>query len=93
VCYVGMAYKHVMTVDQHRELITSLLACKGKVALSGYDNPTYAEMLKGWHITRAPFKNIASASGKERQEVLWTNYDPAAIHLMTDLPLFAGLTA
>jgi DNA adenine methylase len=93
ICYVGMAYRHVMTIDQHRELITKIISCKGKVALSGYDSPTYTEMLKDWHITRAPYKNIASASGKDRQEVLWTNYDPAAIHSVTDLPLFAARPA
>lgn len=89
ICYVGMAYRHVMTIDQHRELIASLMACKGRIALSGYDSPGYAEALKGWHITRAPMKYVSSSNGKSRQEVLWTNYDPAAIHSVTDLPLFA----
>jgi len=93
-CYVGMAYVHVMTMEQHCDLLASLLACEGKVAISGYDNPTYAAMLSGWTITRAPLKNIASASGHERSEILWTNYDPAAIrNEAVQMPLFDTASA
>lgn len=89
VAYVLGAYKHVMSIQQHRDLIASVKACKAKVAISGYDNPTYTELLKDWHITHAPSKHLASSNGKSRQEVLWTNYDPAAISQFTQMPLFA----
>lgn len=89
VCHVLGSYMHVMTIEQHKELIASAKACLGKVAISGYDNPTYTELLKDWHTTRAPVKHVWSSNGKSRQEVLWTNYDPAAISQFTQMPLFA----
>ena len=91
VCFVD--YKHVMTLDQHRELIKAVRACIGKVAISGYDNALYTELLSGWHTTRAAHKNVWSSNGKERQEVLWTNYDPAAINPVSQLSLFDAVTA
>lgn len=93
VCHVLGAYMHVMTIEQHRDLIASVKACKGKVAISGYENSLYTELLKDWFTTRAPVKHVWSSNGKERQEVLWTNYNPAAIHSLTDLPLFAEKSA
>ena len=69
-------YAHEMTEAQHRELLTALLDCKGKVMLSGYDSPLYREMLKDW--TRHAFdlpNNAASGDTKRRMiEVVWCNF-------------------
>lgn len=35
------AHKHVMTVDDHRELLDTVFHLKGFVAISGYSNPLY----------------------------------------------------
>jgi DNA adenine methylase len=87
-------YRHEMDSQQHTDLLKALKNCLGKVALSGYANTMYADTLPGWHVTRAPEKSAFSSEGRStRQEVLWTNYDPAAIHSVSDLPLFAARPA
>lgn len=89
VCFVD--YKHVMSLKQHADLINSVRACSGKVAISGYENPLYNKCLSDWFITRAPLKSVWSSDGKERQEVLWTNYDPTKIANATQLDMFETL--
>jgi DNA adenine methylase len=63
---------------QHQELLTTLLACKGKVMLSGYPSDLYDATLKGW--ARCTFdlpNNAAGGAAKRRMtEVLWCNFDP-----------------
>jgi DNA adenine methylase len=65
-----------MTERQHRELLDTLRACKGKVILSGYANDLYDGVLAGW--TREEFNlpnNAASGKTKRRMiEVLWCNF-------------------
>jgi DNA adenine methylase len=69
-------YQHEMSEEQHRELLDTLLACKGKVILSGYDNPLYSQMLAGW--TRHDFEianHAAGGASKRRMvECLWCNF-------------------
>lgn len=45
-----MTVLHVAMMDEeeHRQLLSLLLAHPGKVMISGYDTPLYSEMLKGW---------------------------------------------
>ncbi len=69
-------YAYEMSEAQHRELLTALLECQGKVMLSGYKSPLYAEMLKGWaaHEFELP-NNAASGLTKQRMiEVVWCNF-------------------
>jgi DNA adenine methylase len=70
------AYAHEMTEAQHQELLATLVACKGKIMLSGYPSPLYDTTLKSW--TRHTFElpnNAAGGDTKRRMtEVLWCNF-------------------
>jgi DNA adenine methylase len=61
---------------EHEELLQMLLACKGKVMVSGYLSPLYDRALAGW--TRHAFdlpNNAAGGIVKRRMtETLWTNF-------------------
>lgn len=76
------AYGYEMTDDDHREIARLLRRVKGRVALSGYDSKLLNELYGDWHRTEAPEKQIHSSKAI-RQEVLWTNYDPATISKKT----------
>jgi len=74
-----------MDRDAHRELVETLVACDGRVALSGYDNELYVDTLDDWYVVHDDETvNQNGPSGfasdnSETQEVLWTNYDPIAV--------------
>lgn len=58
-------YKHELSEDDHEKLVARLLSVKGKVMLSGYQNPTYARLEeKGWR--RMDWKTTCSAAAKTR---------------------------
>jgi DNA adenine methylase len=82
-------YRHEMSDDDHRELLTALLALAGMVVLSGYPNPIYEEALAGWHrVERAALADGA----RKRTEVLWLN--PSAIAaLPIRQPMLEGIAA
>jgi DNA adenine methylase len=87
-------YSNELTDDDHSKLAQALMVCRGKVAVSGYDGGLYRDLYKGWHMTAEKQRiSWASPDRAMRQEVLWTNYDPAAIHSVSDLPLFAARPA
>jgi DNA adenine methylase len=69
-------YSHEMTESEHRELLATLIACKGKVMLSGYPSTLYDSALKNW--TRHTFELPNNAAGGETKrrmtEVLWCNF-------------------
>lgn len=70
------AYAHEMQEADHVELLETLKQCQGKVMLSGYPSPLYAELLKGWAVHEFDLPNNA-ASGTEKQrmtEVVWCNF-------------------
>jgi len=75
-------YAEGMTDCDHRILAKRLNACKGKVAVSGRASELYEEIYEGWTVHKAPVRTDNS-SGKDAQEVLWTNYKP-----VTTLSLF-----
>lgn len=92
------AYWHEMTDEQHRKLATVLKACKGRVAISGYECELYTELFGDWHKHVFKSSHIFAGNAKDKrvtQEVVWTNYDPVKVYAETisELPLFAGLTA
>jgi DNA adenine methylase len=65
-----------MSEAGHRELLDVLLACRGKVMLSGYSSPLYDALLAGWtrHTLDVP-NNASGAKKKDREiEVLWCNF-------------------
>jgi DNA adenine methylase len=70
------AYAFEMTEQEHRELLNTLLACRGKVMLSGYPSSLYDEALAGWarHTFDLP-NNAAGGKVKGREtEVVWCNF-------------------
>ncbi len=73
------AYGFEMDEDEHRSFAETVNACKGMVAVSGYDHPFMDELFpaRRWFKTYGPDKTIHSTKGI-RREVLWTNYDLAA---------------
>lgn len=69
----GKQYRHEMDDAAHAELLEALLAHKGPVILSGYDNPLYQKELKGWHQERMEaYTQIMT----KKTEVLWMNFEP-----------------
>jgi DNA adenine methylase len=69
-------YAHEMSETDHRELLATLVECKGKVMLSGYPSNLYDTTLKSW--TRHTFELPNNAAGGETKrrmtEVLWCNF-------------------
>ena len=67
-----------MNEAQHREFAEAVDACQGKVAVSGYDHPLMDELFnpEKWFKTLGDDRTIHSTKDT-RQEVLWTNYNPA----------------
>ncbi len=69
----GKQYRCEMDDPDHEELLDALLAHKGPVLLSGYDNDLYNDRLRNWHREEAvSYSQIAS----RKTEVLWMNYEP-----------------
>ena len=67
------AYSFEMDEAAHRQLSEALHACKGKVALSGYDCDLMVELYHGWRRHEAEPKNCHSVK-QLRREVVWMNY-------------------
>jgi DNA adenine methylase len=65
-------YAHEMTDDMHIRLAEILNECEGKIALSGYDSKMYDRLYKDWFKHK---KEWQTATGADRAEILWTNYD------------------
>ncbi len=64
-------YKYEMDKQDHVELLTALLEHPGPVMISGYDNETYNQYLKGWRKVQ---KETLAEAGHKRTETLWMNY-------------------
>lgn len=80
----GNAYgEYEMTLEEHEQLLSTVLDCEGFVAISGYDAPIYTDMLEDWWVLRDDERiNQNGPSGlpsdnSKTQEVLWTNYNPS----------------
>lgn len=69
----GRQYRYEMDDTAQNELLDVLLAHKGPVLLSGYDNDLYNDRLQGWH--REETISITQARRKAT-EVLWMNFEP-----------------
>lgn len=68
-------YVHEMHAEaDHRELAAALHEAQAAVVLSGYDSPLYSELYDGWYRAEiAASARNASADGRDRTEVLWSN--------------------
>lgn len=83
-------YANEMKLIDHEELAQRFNSCKSKVALSGYDHPCMDDFYPPDRWIKTLFKERRvpmSNKGLRRQEVLWTNYDPAGQYGQTKLLL------
>ena len=62
-------------------MLDVLLAHKGPVLLSGYDNDLYNDRLRGWHREETTSRNMSAA---KTQEILWMNFEPQRQMNLTD---------
>jgi DNA adenine methylase len=69
-------YHFEMSVAQHERLLDVLVACEGKILLSGYPSELYNRRLADWRIVDVAIDNKASsAKNKPRMiERIWMNY-------------------
>jgi DNA adenine methylase len=65
-----------MSEVEHRQLLSVLLQCKGKVLLSGYGSELYDSQLRGWNRHTFDLPNNAAAGERKRRmtEVVWCNF-------------------
>ncbi len=63
-------YRHEMDRDAHQAMLDALLSIESMVALSGYPDPLYDEMLSEWIRVE---KRALADGARERIEVLWIN--------------------
>jgi DNA adenine methylase len=73
-------YRHEMgSESQHRDLASTLHACRSAVVLSGYHSPLYDDLYGDWHRvemaawTGNGIRNGATRTDGMRTEVLWSN--------------------
>lgn len=69
----GKQYRHEMDDRQQDDLSTVLLAHKGPVILSGYDNALYNDRLRNWYREEISAQNM---NADKTREVLWMNFEP-----------------
>ncbi len=76
--YQVKLYDHVLTDDQHAELLHVARDLTNYVAILHYNDPLYNDILNDWH--RLDFK--ASYRGTVREVSLYCNYDYKNVKLM-----------
>lgn len=75
------SYKHELTLDDHKALVTGLLRLQGKVLLSGYRHDVYKQLESaGWRTIDISYaQGAVLTKGKggaiRKIETLWLNYD------------------
>jgi DNA adenine methylase len=69
-------YAFEMSVKQHEALLETILACKGRVMLSGYRSELYDQKLRDWTRHEFTLPNQAAAGKQKRLmvEVVWCNF-------------------
>lgn len=70
-------YPHDMTDEQHIELLNTIIKCKSKILISGYDNELYNVLTDNkWNKYDYEIKTINTKNEpKTKIETLWYNYD------------------
>jgi DNA adenine methylase len=63
--------KHLMSVEDHIQLIALAKNARGKVLISGSSCPLYNRSLKGWKTKK---KNVQGSNKDRKLEVIWMNY-------------------
>ncbi len=69
----GKQYRYELDDKRQNDLLDVLLAHKGPVILSGYDNVLYNDRLKGWH---KEYTTCYSQVCSKKRETLWMNFEP-----------------
>jgi DNA adenine methylase len=69
-------YSFEMCAKQHETLLETILACKGKVMLSGYRSELYDRRLRDWTQHEFTLPNQAAGGKQKRRmtEVVWCNF-------------------
>lgn len=69
-------YEFEMSTEQHVKLLETIVACHGKVLLSGYPNSLYDAHLKDWRVEDIIIDNKASNAKEKplKTERIWMNY-------------------
>lgn len=75
-------YAFEMSDQDHIDLSECLKAAEGYKAISGYDGQLMRELYHDWFVCKAP-ESSRNMSRSNRQEYLWTNYDPNNINKLT----------
>ncbi len=72
----GTRYEVDMNNQQHEVLIDTVLQCKSKIMLSGYDCPLYGKLVKsGWLKYDFTIATVsANKKPKTKTETIWLNY-------------------
>ena len=78
------AYKHEMTVKQHRQLLDVLAGIQGMAILSGYPSELYNKQLIDWRKVKTTARTANTSNTKI--EVLWLS--PATVRCGRQPPLF-----
>lgn len=70
----GKQYRYEMDDNAQNEILDVLLAHKGPVLLSGYDNDLYNDRLRNWYREETTcYSQVCS----KKREILWMNFEPA----------------
>ena len=69
-------YSFEMCAKQHETLLDTVLACKGRVMLSGYRSELYDRRLRDWTQHEFTLPNQAAGGKQKRRmvEVVWCNF-------------------
>jgi len=69
-------YSFEMCAKQHESLLETILACKGRVMLSGYRSELYDQRLRDWTRHEFTLPNQAAGGKQKRRmvEVVWCNF-------------------
>jgi DNA adenine methylase len=70
-------YRHIMTNEQHEEMLVRLRKIKGTVVLCHYGHELYERLLAGWHsvTVNVPASIAVNGDRPNRSEMIWMNYD------------------
>lgn len=74
-------YRHTYSDADHLRLLTILKRLPCAVMISGYENPAYSQMLKGWNS----YTFTGTSHTGIRKEVVWMNYNRTLLHETTFL--------
>lgn len=66
-------YRHILTDDQHAELLALLVTIPCPILISHYAHPLYAQTLHDWNTLSYP---AMTRGGHAKTEHLWLNFEP-----------------